>query len=315
MRRRLLAATLPCLFAIAACAPVAPTAPTPTATSAGYPGWPNGPEANAQMVPLLVSSELLPGPNRFLFVLTDAHNALITAPDLGTTLRFFDLVADPATPTVETTGTFIWTVPDQIGLYHAAVDFGRAGPWGVEIVAAKAGNPDLTVRARFDVRATGKTPTLGARVPASDTPTATTAADIASISTDSKPDPDFYRASVKADLAAGRPFVLVFATPLFCASRACGPTLDTVKSVAGPYKDHIDFIHVEPYKLRQTPNGLQPDAGADGFPQAVPAALDWGLPTEPWVFVVRADGTLAAKFEGAVGADELRQAMDALAGG
>ena len=315
MRRHLLAATLLGLLVISACAPTAPAAPTPTATSAGYPGWPNGPEANAQMVPLLVSSELLPGPNRFLFSLTDAHNALIAAPDLGTTLRFFDLAADPATPAAEATGTFIWTVPDELGLYHAAVDFARAGPWGVEIVAAKAGLPDRTVRVIFDVRAAGSTPALGTRVPASDTPTATTAATIAAISTDTKPDPDFYRQSVKAALAAGRPFVLVFATPLFCTSRACGPTLDTVKSVAGPYKDHIDFIHVEPYKLRQTANGLQPDVAADGFPQAVPAAVDWGLPTEPWVFVVRADGTLAAKFEGAVGADELQAALNALSGG
>jgi hypothetical protein len=267
------------------------------------------------MVPLLVSSELTPGPNRFLFSLTDAKNALIAGPDLGTRLRFFDLAADPATPTAETTGTFIWTVPDEIGLYHAAVDFARAGPWGVEIVASKAGATDRTVRVIFDVRAASSTPALGARVPASDTPTATTADGIAAISTDTDPDPDFYRTSVKAALAAGRSFVLVFATPLFCTSRACGPTLDTVKSVAGPYKDRVDFIHVEPYKLKATPNGPQPDVGADGFPQAVPAAADWGLPTEPWVFVVRADGTLAAKFEGAVGADELQAALNALSGG
>ena len=32
---------------------------------------------------------------------------------------------------------------------------------------------------------------------------------------------------------------------------------------------------------------------------------EWRLPTEPWVFVVGADGRIAAKFEGAVGVDEL----------
>ena len=47
----------------------------------------------------------------------------------------------------------------------------------------------------------------------------------------------------------------------------------------------------------------------------MPAVAEWGLPTEPWVFVVAADGTLAAKFEGAVGADELREVLNALVDG
>ena len=266
------------------------------------------------MVPLLIGSELVPGPNRFLFSLVDLHNALIAAPDLTTRVRFFDLAADPTKPTTQSAGTFIWTVPDTVGLYHVTVTFGRAGPWGVEIMASKTGLPDQTARVVFDVRDAGSTPALGAKVPAADTPTATTKAGIAAISTDQHVDPDFYRQSVNGALAAGRPFVLVFATPLFCTSRACGPTLDTVKSVAQPYKSQIDFIHVEPYKLRLTDTGLQPDLATDGSFQTVPAAAAWGLPSEPWIFLVRADGTLLAKFEGAVGADELRQALDALAG-
>ena len=315
MHSRLLAASSLLVLLVAGCASPGPAAPTPTGAGGGYPGWPEGPDATAQMVPLLVSSELVPGPNRFLYSLTDLQNALIAAPDLATDVRLYDLAADPAKPAAEATGTFIWSLQGQLGLYHASVDFGRAGPWGLEIVARKAGLPDRTVRMRFDVRASGTTPALGARVPASDTPTATTAAAIAGISTDRQPDPDFYRQSVKGALAAGRPFVLVFATPLFCTSSVCGPTLDTVKGVAGPYKDRVDFIHVEPYRLRQTQDGLQPDLAASGDYQVVPAMADWGLPTEPWVFVVRADGTLAAKFEGTLGADELRQTLDTLTSG
>jgi len=315
MRLRLSAGCLLIVIAVAGCAQSVAITPLPPTTGGGYLGWPNGPDAQAQMVPLLISSELVPGPNRFLFSLTDPRNALIAAPDLATGLRFFDLAADPATPTGQATGTFVWTVPDKLGLYHAAVDFGRAGPWGVEIVATKAGLPDRIVRAIFDVRAAGSTPGLGIKVPASDTPTAMTPATLAAISTDLHPDPDFYRQSVRGALAAGRPFVLVFATPLFCASQVCGPTLDTVKGVAGAFKGAIDFIHVEPYRLRQTENGLQPDVAANGDYQVVPALTEWGLPTEPWVFVVAADGTLLAKFEGAVGVDELKQTLDALLGG
>src|SRR5207344_169479 len=95
---------------------------------------------------------------------------------LSTTVRFFDLAADSATPTAEAPGTFVWTVPDELGLYHAAVDFDRAGPWGVEITASAAGQPDRTARAVFDVQPSGTTPAIGAPAPASDTPTATDAA-------------------------------------------------------------------------------------------------------------------------------------------
>ncbi|MFI5254841.1 MAG: TlpA family protein disulfide reductase [Candidatus Limnocylindrales bacterium] len=316
MSRQRLAGSLILVIALAACAAPGTTAtpPSPTPATGTYPGWPAGPDPNAQMVPLLVSSELVPGPNRFLFSLADTSNALIAAPDLATTATFFDLAADPAKAVTEASGTFIWTVPATVGLYHLQVAFTRAGPWGVEIVASKAGLPDRKVRAVFDVRASGSTPALGSKVPASDTPTATTAAGIAAISSDPSPDPDFYRQSVKGALAAGEPFVLIFATPLFCQSRTCGPTLDTVKSAAAPYKGRIEFIHVEPYQLHVTDTGLQPVYAANGDFQVVPAAAEWGLPSEPWTFVVRADGTLAAKFEGGLGADELRQALDALLG-
>ena len=82
-------------------------------------------------------------------------------------------------------------------------------------------------------------------------------------------------------LAAGRPFVLVFATPLFCSSRTCGPTLDNVKGIAAPYKDRIDFIHVEPYKLEQVSGGLQLYVDASGGFQVVPALTVFQTPPEP----------------------------------
>ncbi len=283
-------------------------------SSAAFPGWPTGPDPNAEMVPIIVSSELVVGSNRFLFGLTDTQNVPIASPELATTARFYDLVADPSTPFAEAPGSFIWTVPDELGLYHTTADFPRAGPWGVEIVASVAGQPDTTARAIFDVREASTTPTIGAAAPASDTPTATDAAGIAAISTDPAPNPAFYRTSVKDALAAGRPFVLVFSTPLFCTSRTCGPTMETVKAAAAPYGEQIDVIHVEPYKLQLIDGQPQPELDANGGFQVVPSALEWGIPVEPYVFVVGADGKLAAKFEGAIGADELQTAIDMVVG-
>ena len=283
---------------------------TPSA-EIGFPGWPTGPDPDAEIVPIIVSSERVVGPNRFLYALTDTANQPIASPDLATMVRFFDLAADPATPVAEAPGTFIWTVPDELGLYHASVDLPRAGPWGVEIVASAAGQPDRTARAIFDVRETSTTPAIGAPAPASDTPTASDPPGIAAISTDQDPNPAFYRTSVKAALAAGRPFLLVFATPLFCSSRACGPTLDTVKAAVAPYGDRLDVIHVEPYELQRV-DGQPQLVYAANQPQVVPSAIEWGIPIEPYIFVVDADGKVAAKFEGAIGADELTEALDAV---
>ena len=42
----------------------------------------------------------------------------------------------------------------------------------------------------------------------------------------------------------------------------------------------------------------------------VPAVIEWGLPSEPWVYVVDADGNATARFEGAVSPEELADALD-----
>ncbi len=109
------------------------------------------------------------------------------------------------------------------------------------------------------------------------------------------------------------PFALIFATPAFCQTRACGPTLDIVRDVAADFKDELAFIHVEPYVLEGTDAGLQPVLSEAGGFQPVPSVVEWGLLSEPYIFVVDDDGTLAAKFEGVAGADELREAFEAVA--
>ena len=100
--------------------------------------------------------------------------------------------------------------------------------------------------------------------------------------------------------------MLVFATPLFCTSRTCGPTLETVKAAVASYGDAIDVIHVEPYQLTVVDGQPQPALDASGGYQVVPSALEWGIPIEPYIFVVGVDGKVAAKFEGALGASDDR---------
>lgn len=253
----------------------------------------------ADAYPVIVSSELTVGQNRFLLAILDSNDAPISSPDVTVDVSFYDLGRDELEPAEEKELDFIWTVKAQNrGLYVADVDFDEAGKWGAE-VNIEGDGLDEQLRTSFEVSKTGTTPAIGAPAPSVDTPTGDEVADLKKISTDPHPDPSFYRKSVKQALADHDPFVLVFATPKFCTSAVCGPTLDQVKDLSGGYPD-VTFIHSEIYE------GLKPT----GDPTE--AVLKWGLPSEPWVFVVGSNGKVAAKFEGSFAPEELKDVLDDL---
>jgi hypothetical protein len=228
-------------------------------------------------------------------------------------VRFFAVERDPANPTSSARATFIDAGSGR-GLYHVTVDFPCAGEWGMEVTATLPSGV-ASARVIFPVQPVGTTPAIGAKAPAADTPTATTSDGIAAISTDPHPDPDFYRMTIAQAITAGKPAMIVFATPAFCQTAMCGPTLDIVKTVAAGYKDTVDFVHVEPYVLQQTANGLQQVLSAQGQLEPVPAVGLYGLQSEPFSFVVDRDGRVTAKFDGIVGTDELTAALAAVTGG
>ncbi len=278
---------------------------SPPAAPTSYPGWPGSQISvgSPDLVPVLVSSDVGIGPNRFMLTLVDGQNRILASPGLSVRMGFYELAKDPREPAQVAPASFLWAIQGERGLYVAKANFPTAGDWGVEVTARQAGKPDRSTRVVFPVREQSATPQIGAAAPPSDTPTATSAADIARISTDERPDADFYRLSVKDAVKAGKPAVIVFATPKFCTSRVCGPTLDTVKSIAPRFKDRVNFVHVEVYTNLAQPDNLQ----------VVPAVKEWKLPTEPWVFVVDKAGRIAAKFEAVVGKEELAGAIESVA--
>jgi hypothetical protein len=157
----------------------------------------------------------------------------------------------------------------------------------------------------FEVHDTSPTVAVGDPAPASDTPTLDdVGGDVKQISTDADPVPDFYSTSVADVLARHEPFVLVFATPKFCTSAQCGPTLDRLKPVAAAHPD-VTFINVEPYQLQVVEGQLQPLLDANGALQATEVTDEWGLLTEPWIFAVDRTGTVRGSYELIVSDEEL----------
>ena len=269
----------------------------------------DGPEASSsspapgggEVFPLFVSSEIVVGDNRFLVGLIDDDDAPIADPKVKVDIAFFDLAESDEEAVSEIDTDFVWTIKPVRGLWVGTAHFDTPGTWGAAVTVG-GGGYDETVTGNFKVTKKATTPAIGDPVPASDTPTIDEVDDVSEISTDSHPDLDFYKTSVAEAVDSGKPFVLAFATPKFCTSQVCGPTLDVVKEVSTDFPG-VTFIHVEPYELEDIdPNNLKP----------VPSVQDWGLPSEPWVFLVDADGRLAAKFEGTVGAAELRAALKQL---
>jgi hypothetical protein len=148
-----------------------------------------------------------------------------------------------------------------------------------------------------DVAARSRSVALGAKAPRSNTPTLATAP-AAKITTSSPPDLPLLHTSVAGALAAHRPFVVTFATPRFCTSRTCGPVVDVMEAVRRQFASRgVDFMHVEVYEDND------PARGYNRWMR------EWGLQSEPWVFLVGSDGRVKAKFEGSVSAAELAAAV------
>lgn len=196
---------------------------------------------------------------------------------------------------------FMWTAEDVRGLYVAQMEIPEAGTYQVTLDAegfSTAGPLGLVAVDDPGVLQAGDP------APASETRVAADYPDLSVISSDPEPDPAMYQISVADAVTSGVPAVIVFATPGFCVSATCGPLLDQVKAIRATYPN-VDFIHVEIYEDLKVTDQSQLTT--------VPAVTEWGLPSEPWVFVVDDSGTIAATFEGAALDSELRSAIDAIA--
>lgn len=238
---------------------------------------------------------LTPGPNRLLLaIVSEDDGSFLSMPDTPTTARFTFEGVERAVVETE----WIWAIEGVRGFLVAHVDFDAPGRW--EVTLEPAGAPP-TPPTPFGVQAESPMPGMGDPAIAVETRTFPEHP-LAEISSDTDPDPDLYDLSLDEALGNGRPTVVVFATPAFCQSATCGPTLDVVRGVMDSYPG-VDFVHVEIYADLQ--------AAAGGSLEPVPAVEAWSLPSEPWVFVTDADGVITARFEGAIGSAELRRTLDA----
>jgi hypothetical protein len=195
------------------------------------------------------------------------------------------------------------------GVYGAQVGFDRAGFWKVHVTARLVGDGKArTATAAFPVRDKHAVPAPGDPALPSDNLTVRSP-NVPMKAVDSRaegagvPDPELHQTTIARALALHRPAVVVFATPVYCTSRFCGPVTDMVQELARAYPDRASFIHVEIWQDFEKK-------------EVTRAAGDWlyrnNELNEPWVFVIGADGRIAARLDNVVTRDEIEPLLRAL---
>ncbi len=183
-------------------------------------------------------------------------------------------------------------------VYTTEVDMPTKGEW--QILAMLREDDGSYSYVRVPSANVGKFPAVpqpGDPAPVMHTPTADdVGGDLTKIDTRQPPssmhDVDY------ADALGKKPIVLLFATPALCTSRVCGPVVDITEEVKNERPDDADYIHMEIY------NDNDPNKGPR------PQVRDFNLPSEPWLFVIDADGKVSTVIEGAFSKTELDDAID-----
>ncbi len=268
----------------------------------------------------LVNSRLAVGSSRLIFGLFGADGSMIHGA-ASAHLRLYTLDDDSSTLALEgelrpsslveefdhvhEDGSIHVHRDPIVTLWRETVDLTRAGWWGAELAVTVDGERHEGLRIRFFVVEEAAEPAVGDPAPMTRQPVLADGRDIASLSTAQPPNPEMHELTVAEALELGRPVVVAFATPAFCRTRYCGPVLEQVVTpLAERYAGRVEFVHIEPYDLERL--------RSESVFATVPAMEEWGLGTEPWVFVVDAGGRIAAKFEGVLSQEELEEVLDRL---
>jgi hypothetical protein len=265
----------------------------------------SAPAANRTNPPLtavVTSADLAVGFNHFAMALLDDRNQPIAQAPLH--LVFFDLGGEQPVTIGDTTA--VWRRPGSEwnrGQYKADFTFEKPGPHGVQATIPNKDGQPLVARTRFDVKPRADAPAIGAPAPRSHNLTerdavapvelCTGTAEVCAATTGLR------QLTIAEAIAQAKPLVVAFATPGFCSSQTCGPQLEVLQAVANRYRDRANFIHVEIFKDPQA--------------RTLNATVqEWGLPSEPWTFVIDTTGNVADRFDGITAAEEIEQALQRL---
>ena len=245
------------------------------------------------------------GPNRVVFGLIDSEAGPLR--DANVRVSTFRLAGGQQEGPIETVeATFRKWPVGAGGVYTVQLSFDTPGAWGLGITVLEADGSTRTSSPGIQVTAKSSTPAIGRSAPRSVSKTVGDVDSLGQLTSDQNPDTELYQMTIAEALDTGKPLMVTFSTPAFCSSATCGPQLDVVKEIKEQYKGRANFIHVEVY---DNPHEIQGDLSNAII---APALTEWGLPSEPWTFVVDGEGMVQAKFEAFTTREELENALVAV---
>lgn len=252
------------------------------------------PEGEPSLNVIVASFETLTGEDRRIgFGVTTFDNEPVKSEDVQVYLREVNgpVITGPHAAEFHDEGG------SPLGVYVATLDF--AEPGHKELVAVtdgRYGTKALNVVAPAD----SQVPVPGQPAIAVATPTTADPLGVAELCT-LDPPCGMHDVSLDQALGEGRPVVLLFATPAYCQTAICGPSVSTVDAVRQEVDaPQIAFVHVEIF--------------ADGPPNVTDAVQAWGLPSEPWLFTIGSDGTIVDRLDGPMVSDIVTDMVGQLTG-
>ena len=266
--------------------------------TAGPPRPDSAPELNVGVI----STDLCIGTNRLAFFLLDSESEPVRDSVVSVFVYHHGEEGESELGQLGRARFRPWPM-GGLGVYTTQVIFNRTGEWGLRVVVD---GPDGSTRygqGVFQVKKHSATPPLGSLAPLTVNKTARDVPTLQDLTTAQPPDPQLYQMTIADAVASRRPLVVVFATPAFCQTATCGPQVEVVGEIRVKYRGLANFVHVE---IFDNPGEIQGDL-SKARPTA--AVEEWGLPTEPWTFIVDRNGRIAAKFEGFTTAEEIEEAL------
>lgn len=194
------------------------------------------------------------------------------------------------------------------GVYAAEVTLDRAGFWEAQLTAELDGERK-SGRAAFEVYEEPRYPAVGESAPETENLTLdskdapTEAVDSRARDGEPIPDPELHQMTIADSLRRKEPALVVFSTPVYCVSQFCGPVTDVVGGLQTDYGDRANFIHIEVWRNFQ---GTVVNKGA----------AEWIYRqndlTEPWVYLIGADGTIQARWDNVATREEIEPLLKEL---
>lgn len=256
----------------------------------------------------LASSVFTPGQNRLAFGVLTPENEFVYGPTA--------VYVAKSPESTEVTGPY--TAPADLlvtepayrsqqaatdedpfaAVYQApAVEFERTGRH-YALAVTKVENQLVAAPAQIQVRRRSPVPDIGEKAPVVSTDTITSGGGEEAVDTRRPTAPELHQTDFK-DVVGKKPVALLFATPQLCESRVCGPVVDIALQLKAEYGDRVEFIHQEVFEDNDANKGLRKPL------------REFGLPTEPWLFAIDANGDVAARLEGSFGLNAFERALQA----